>query len=257
MVHAVEDFEGIRAAGQLAAACLDMLTPHIVPGVTTQRLDDLARGFILDHGALPACLFYRGYTHTVCTSINRVVCHGIPDDKPLREGDIVNVDVTLILNEWHGDTSRMYPVGPIKRAAARLIDFTYDVMMEAIAAVRPGATVGDIGAIIEARAHAEQFSVVEDFCGHGIGRMFHHPPNIVHVGPPGEGAVFQPGMFFTVEPMINLGKPDVKVLRDGWTAVTRDRSLSAQFEHTVGVTEDGVEIFTTSPAGLHKPPYAS
>lgn len=255
ITHDEDAFAGMRAAGRLAAECLDMLVPHVVPGVTTEHLDDLAREFVLDNGAAPACLFYRGYPKTVCTSVNRVVCHGIPEAKPLREGDIVNIDVTVIVDGWHGDTSRMYPVGEIKRAAARLIDVTFESMMAGIAAIAPGKTIGDIGAVIQEIAEGARYSVVHDFCGHGIGKVFHAPPNVVHLGPPGTGAPIEAGMFFTVEPMINLGRPDVKVLSDGWTAVTRDRALSAQFEHTVGVTEDGVEIFTTSPAGLHCPPY--
>jgi methionyl aminopeptidase len=254
--HGREGFEGMRRAGRLVAECLDMLTPHVEPGVTTERLDDLAREFILDHGAVPACLFYRGYRHTICTSVNHVVCHGIPGAKPLREGDVVNIDATLILDGWHGDHSRMYAVGKVKRLAERLIDVTYEAMMEGITQVRPGATVGDIGAAIERLAVANRFSVVDAFCGHGIGRVFHAGPNVVHVGPPGSGEVLEEGMFFTVEPMINTGRADTHVLADGWTAITRDRSLSAQFEHTVGVTANGVEIFTQSPAGLHKPPYA-
>lgn len=254
-VHGPSDFEGMRRAGRLAAQCLDMLCAHVKPGVSTARLDDLARAFCLDHGATPACLFYRGYPKTICTSVNRVVCHGIPDDKPLREGDIVNIDVTVILDGWHGDTSRMFPVGAVKRAAERLIDTTYEAMMAGIAVIRPGATVGDIGAAIEAVAHGARFSVVEDFCGHGVGKIFHDAPNVVHIGPPGSGPELAEGMFFTVEPMINFGRKDVKVLSDGWTAVTRDRSLSAQFEHSIGVTADGVEIFTLSPAGLDRPPY--
>jgi methionyl aminopeptidase len=198
---------------------------------------------------------YRGYGKSTCTSINHVVCHGIPNDKPLKEGDIVNVDVTLILDGWHGDSSRMYPVGEIPRRAERLIDVTYEAMMRGIAAIRPGGATGDIGAAIQVFVEAQHMSVVRDFCGHGVGRLFHDEPNIVHVGRRGDGTIFRPGMLFTVEPMINLGRPHVKVLSDGWTAVTRDRSLSAQFEHTVGVTETGVEIFTLSPAGLDRPPY--
>lgn len=255
VIHGPEGFAGMRKAGQLAAACLDMLTPHIQPGVTTQKLDNLAREFALDHGATPACLFYRGYTHTICTSVNQVICHGIPNEKPLKKGDIVNVDVTLIVDGWHGDTSRMYPVGEIKRAAQRLIDLTYDAMMASIAAVKPGATVGDLGQIVEDMAHAERFSVVDEFCGHGLGQQFHYPPNILHLGPAGTGTVLREGMFFTIEPMINLGGTASKTLKDGWTAITKDRQLSAQFEHSVGVTADGVEIFTQSPAGLHRPPY--
>ena len=256
VIHGPEGFEGMRKAGRLVAECLDMLTPHVVPGVTTERLDDLARAFILDHGAVPACLGYRGYRHTICTSVNHVVCHGIPGRKPLREGDIVNVDVTLILDGWHGDHSRMYAAGRTKRIAERLIDVTYDAMMAGIAQVKPGATVGDIGAAIQEIAEGARFSVVRDFCGHGIGQVFHASPNVVHVGPKGAGAELREGMFFTVEPMINVGRPDTHVLADGWTAITRDRSLSAQFEHSVGVTADGVEIFTASPAGLDRPPYA-
>jgi methionyl aminopeptidase len=243
----------MRKAGRLAAEALDALVEQVRPGVTTLELDRLALEFARDNGAIPATLFYRGYRHSVCTSINHVVCHGIPVDKGLREGDIVNIDVTLIYNGWHGDSSRMYPVGEIKRAAQRLIDVTYESMMRGIAAVKPGATTGDIGAAIQQYAEAERTSVVRDFCGHGLGRLFHDVPNILHYGRPGEGVELKPGMFFTIEPMINLGKPQVKLLDDGWTAVTRDRSLSAQFEHSVCVTEDGVEIFTLSPGGLDRP----
>jgi methionyl aminopeptidase len=236
-------FEGMRKAGHLAAECLDLLVGEIGPGVTTDHIDQLVYEFGMDHHALPA------------TSINHVVCHGIPNEKPLREGDIVNVDVTLILNGWHGDSSRMYAVGEIPRRAERLIEVTYEGMMRGIAAIKPGATAGDIGHAIQSFVEAQHMSVVRDFCGHGLGRLFHDEPNIVHIGRPGEGIVLKPGMFFTVEPMINLGRPHVKVLSDGWTAVTRDRSLSAQFEHSVGVTDKGVEIFTLSPRGLEKPPY--
>ena len=220
----------------------------------TERIDRLVFDYALDHQATPATLMYRGYRKAICTSINHVVCHGIPSDKPLREGDIVNVDVTLILDGWHGDSSRMYGAGQLKRAAERLVEVTYECLMRGIAAVRPGGHLGDIGHAIQVYAEAERCSVVRDFCGHGVGRLFHDEPNIVHVGRAGEGIVFRPGMFFTVEPMINLGRPHVKVLSDGWTAVTRDRSLSAQFEHAVGVTETGVDIFTLSPGGLDKPP---
>ncbi len=255
-LHGPDAFEGMRRAGRLAAEVLDLLVPAVKPGVTTAALDRLAFDYTVDHGALPACLGYRGYRHTLCTSINHVVCHGIPGDKPLREGDIVNIDVTVILDGWHGDTSRMYCVGEVKRKALRLVDITYDAMMRGIAAVRPGATTGDIGHAIQSFAEGEErCAVVRDFCGHGVGREFHTLPNVVHYGRPGYGLGLKPGMFFTIEPMINLGAYGVKVLNDGWTAVTRDRSLSAQFEHSVGVTPDGVEIFTTSPKGLHKPPY--
>ena len=255
-VHGSADFEGMRRAGRLAAEVLDLLVPLVKPGVTTAALDKAAYDYIIAHGATPACLNYRGYRHTVCTSINHVVCHGIPNDKPLRDGDIVNIDVTVILDGWHGDTSRMYPVGDVKLKPMRLIDITYEAMMRGIAAVKPGATTGDIGHAIQAYAEGEErCSVVRDFCGHGVGRAFHSLPNIVHYGRAGYGLGLRTGMFFTVEPMINLGRPHVKVLSDGWTAVTRDRSLSAQFEHTVGVTKDGVEVFTFSPAELHKPQY--
>ncbi len=254
-IHTPSDFEGMRKAGQLAAECLDLLVPMVKPGVTTKTLDDAAREFILDHGALPACLGYRGYKHTVCTSVNHVVCHGIPAPKPLKNGDIVNIDVTVIVDGWHGDTSRMYPVGQINRKAERLINITYDSLMLGIAEIKPGNTTGDIGAAIQQFAHAQRCSIVHDFCGHGLGRLFHDAPNILHFGERGQGEVLREGMFFTVEPMINLGKPDCKVLSDGWTAVTRDKKLTAQFEHSLGVTATGVEIFTKSPAGLDRPPY--
>jgi methionyl aminopeptidase len=248
-------FEGMRRAGRLVAECLDMLTAEVKPGVPTERLDRLVFEFARDHDAIPATLMYRGYRKSTCTSVNHVVCHGIPGEKPLREGDIVNIDVTLILDGWHGDSSRMYAVGEIPRKAERLIEVTYEAMMRGISAVRPGGTTGDIGAAIQSFVEPQHMSVVRDFCGHGVGRLFHDEPNIVHVGRPGEGIVLKAGMLFTIEPMINLGRPHVKVLSDGWTAVTRDRSLSAQFEHTVGVTDTGVEIFTLSPLGAHKPPY--
>jgi methionyl aminopeptidase len=254
-LHGPEAFAGMRRAGRLVAEVLDLLAERVQPGVTTEALDKLVLEFALDHSALPATLMYRGYAKSICTSINHVVCHGIPNEKPLREGDIVNIDVTLVLDGWHGDSSRMYPVGEIPRRAERLIEVTYDAMMAGIAAIRPGGSIGDIGAAIQAVVEPNHMSVVRDFCGHGVGRLFHDEPNVVHVGRRGEGPVLRPGMFFTVEPMINLGRPHVKVLSDGWTAVTRDRSLSAQFEHTVAVTETGVEIFTLSPKGLDKPPY--
>ena len=251
-----EGFAGMRRAGRLAAEVLDLLVPEVKPGVTTAYLDKLAYEYTVDHGAIPACLGYRGYRNTLCTSINHVVCHGIPSGKPLRDGDIVNIDVTVIVDGWHGDTSRMYPVGEVKRKAMRLIEVTYESMMRGIAVVKPGATTGDIGHAIQSFAEGEErCAVVRDFCGHGVGRIFHSLPNVVHYGRSGYGLGLKPGMFFTIEPMINLGGYGVKVLNDGWTAVTRDRSLSAQFEHSVGVTESGVEIFTSSPKGLDKPPY--
>ena len=256
--HRPEDFEGMRKAGRLAAACLDMLTEHVVPGVETARLDDLAREFILDNGGLPACLGYKGYGYTTCISPNHVVCHGIPGQRTnlrLDEGDIVNIDVTAIVDGWHGDTSRMYPVGQINARARRLIETTYDALDKGLAMVKPGNTFGDIGWAIQQHVEAQRMSVVRDFCGHGVGRVFHDSPNVLHYGRKGQGATLEPGMFFTVEPMVNLGKPQVKVLSDGWTAVTRDKSLSAQCEHSVGVTETGIEIFTASPAGLFRPTF--
>ena len=255
-IHDAAAFEGMRRAGRLVAESLDMLAGHVRPGVTTNALDRLMFDFAVANGAFPATLDYRGFTKSICTSINHVVCHGIPDDKPLREGDIVNIDATLILDGWHGDSSRMYAVGEIPRRAARLIEVTYEALMIGVAAVKPGATTGDIGAAIQDHAESERCTIVREFCGHGIGRLFHDEPNILHYGRKGEGVVLKPGMFFTVEPMVNLGRPHVKVLGDGWTAVTRDRSLSAQFEHTVGVTEAGCEVFTLSPAGLHHPTFA-
>lgn len=256
-IHTAADFEGMRAAGRLAAECLDMLTPEVQPGVTTQHLDDMARTFILDHGAWPAPYNYRGFPASVCTSLNHVICHGIPNDKAMREGDIVNIDVTVILDGWHGDTNRTYPVGEIPVRARRLIDVTYESLMRGLEVIRPGATFGDIGAAIQKYAESFNLSVVRDFCGHGLGRVFHDAPNVLHYGKPGTGPVIEAGMFFTVEPMINIGRPDVRMLSDGWTAVTRDRTLSAQFEHSIGVTETGIEIFTQSPAGFTKPPYAA
>ena len=245
----------MRAAGRLAAETLDMITAHVSPGVTTGELDQVCHDFMVARGAVPATLGYRGYQHSSCTSINHVVCHGIPGDRRLVEGDVLNIDVTAILDGWHGDSSRMYVAGQPSTKAAKLMDVTYEAMMRGVAAVRPGATLGDLGHAIQAFVEGNRFSVVRDFCGHGIGRRFHEAPNILHFGRAGEGPVLRPGMFFTVEPMVNAGRPEVKVLDDGWTAVTRDRSLSAQFEHMVGVTEAGVEVFTISPAGLHKPPY--
>jgi methionyl aminopeptidase len=231
-----------------------MLIPHVKPGVLTETLDDLAREFILDHGALPACLGYKGFTKTVCISPNHVVCHGIPGPRALREGDIANIDVTVIVEGgWHGDTSRMYGVGEVSPRSRRLVDITYEAMLKGIAQVKPGARFGDIGYAIQHYVEGHRASVVRDFCGHGLGRVFHDAPNVLHFGQRGEGEVLKPGMFFTIEPMVNLGRPQVKVLSDGWTAVTRDKSLSAQFEHSVGVTEDGVEIFTLSPTGQDKP----
>ncbi|OHV81677.1 type I methionyl aminopeptidase [Rhizobium sp. LCM 4573] len=252
-LYSAEDFVGMRKACLLTARCLDELAAIVKPGVATSTIDRFIFEFGMDHGALPATLNYRGYTKSSCTSINHVVCHGIPDDKPLREGDIVNIDVTYVLDGWHGDSSRMYPVGGVKRAAERLLEVTYECLLRGIAAVRPGARTGAIGEAIQTYAEAERCSVVRDFCGHGVGRLFHDSPNILHYGRSDEGPELKEGMIFTIEPMINLGKPHVKVLSDGWTAVTRDRSLSAQYEHTVGVTATGCEILTLSPDGLDRP----
>jgi methionyl aminopeptidase len=253
-LHGAEGFEGMRKAGRLAAECLDMLIPYVVPGVSTERLDTLAREFVLDHGALPACLFYRGYSHTVCISPNHVVCHGIPGERTLREGDIANIDVTVIVDGWHGDTSRMYGVGEVAPKARRLVEITYEALNRGLALVKPGVRLGDIGHAIQSYVESMRCSVVKDFCGHGLGKVFHDSPNVLHFGHPGTGDVLKEGMFFTIEPMVNLGKHQVKVLNDGWTAVTRDKSLSAQCEHSVGVTATGCEVFTASPTGLFQPP---
>ena len=252
-IHGPDEFEGMRRAGRLAAETLDFIAPHVQPGVTTGVLDRMCHEFIVDHGAIPAPLGYRGFPKSICTSVNHVVCHGIPGDKRLEAGDIVNIDVTTILDGWHGDTSRMFVLGSANVKARKLIEVTYEAMMRGIRVVRPGATTGDIGHAIQSYAESHRFSVVRDFCGHGLGRVFHDAPSILHYGKAGTGAKLTPGMFFTIEPMINAGRFDVKVLPDGWTAVTKDRSLSAQFEHSIAVTETGYEIFTTSPAGLHAP----
>ncbi len=252
-IYGPDAFEGMRKACQITARCLDALYPLVQPGVTTDELDRFIFEFGMDNGALPATLNYRGYTKSSCISINHVVCHGIPNEKPLREGDVINIDVTYLVDGWHGDSSRMYPVGHIKRAAERLLEVTHECLMRGIAAVRPGARTGAIGEAIQTFAEAERCSVVRDFCGHGVGRIFHDSPNILHYGRANEGPELREGMIFTIEPMINLGRPHVKVLSDGWTAVTRDRSISAQYEHAVGVTADGCEIFTLSPAGLDRP----
>ncbi|MFM2301540.1 MAG: type methionyl aminopeptidase [Pseudomonadota bacterium] len=254
-LHGPAAFEGMRKAGRLAAEILDELTNHVRPGVTTQALDDIVRQMTLDGGAVPATLGYRGFTHSCCTSINNVICHGIPGDRTLKDGEIVNIDVTPLLDGWHGDSSRMYLVGDVPLKARRLVDVTYECLMIGIEQAKPGARLGDIGAAIQSHAENFRYGVVREFCGHGLGRLFHDAPEVVHAARAGTGPELKPGMFFTIEPMINLGKAGVKMLDDGWTAVTRDRSLSAQFEHSLGITEDGCEIFTLSPKGLHKPPY--
>jgi methionyl aminopeptidase len=263
-LHGPEGFAGMRRAGRLAAECLDMIAGEVRPGITTSRLDDLIRQFVFDHGALSATIGYRGYRHASCISLNHVICHGIPSEKRISDGDIMNIDVTVIVDGWHGDTSRMYFAGEPKVKARRIVDATYEALMAGIAEVKPGKSLRDVGRAIQNFAERQGFSIVRDFCGHGLGRVFHDAPNVVHYAEYRDrfGVHHAPdielraGMFFTVEPMINEGKPDVKLLKDGWTAVTRDKLLSAQFEHSVGVTETGVEIFTKSPAGRDRPPYA-
>ncbi|MEL8055547.1 MAG: type I methionyl aminopeptidase [Pseudomonadota bacterium] len=252
-IHDAEGFEGMRKAGRLVAECLDMVADHVEPGVPTGKIDDLILEFIYDHGAQSATIGYRGYEYASCISLNHVICHGMPSDRQLKDGDILNVDVTAIVEGWHGDTSRMYSAGTPKRLAERLMNVTYESLMAGIAAVKPGNRFGDIGAAITEVARRERFSVVDDFCGHGLGRLFHDEPNVVHNAKAGTGPELREGMFFTIEPMLNVGRKDAAILKDGWTAVTRDRKLSAQFEHSVGVTADGCEIFTTSPSGLHMP----
>ena len=255
VIHSSNDFDGMRKAGKLAAETLDMIAPHVVPGVSTDKLNRICHEFIIDNGAIPSPLNYRGYPKSICTSINHVVCHGIPGDKKLMDGDVVNIDVTVTLDGWFGDTSRMFTVGKAGVKSRKLIDVTFDAMWKGINVVKPGATTGDIGHAIQEYAESHGYSVVRDFCGHGLGRVFHDAPNIMHFGKPGEGVKLKEGMFFTIEPMINFGKYDIKILQDGWTAVTRDKTLSAQFEHSIAVTKDGFEVFTKSPAGLDKPPY--
>jgi methionyl aminopeptidase len=256
-LHGPEEFAAMRRAGHLAAETLDFITPHVVPGVTTGELDRLCHDYIVERKAVPAPLGYRGFPKSICTSVNHVVCHGIPGDKRLADGDVLNIDVTVILDGWHGDTSRMYYVGQPGVRARKLVDVTYEAMMRGIRVVKPGATLGDIGHAIQSYAEGERCAVVRDFCGHGLGRIFHDAPSILHFGEAGEGLALREGMFFTIEPMINAGHYDVKILSDGWTAVTKDRSLSAQFEHSIGVTATGCEIFTESPKGWHSPPYPS
>ena len=252
-IHKSEDFEGMRKAGNLAARTLDLLVDHVKPGVSTQELDRIAFNFIDSNNGFIAPLFYKGFPKSICTSLNHVICHGIPSNRVLESGDIINIDVTVIVDGWHGDTSRMFPVGKINNKAQKLIDCTYEAMMNGIETVSPNAHLGDIGAKIQSKAENQNYSVVRDFCGHGLGKVFHEYPNILHYGEIGEGDKIEQGMFFTVEPMINIGKYDVRMLNDGWTAVTKDKTLSAQFEHSIGVTQDGHEIFTKSPAGLDKP----
>lgn len=243
------DFAGMRAAGRIAAEVLDMVGAHVIAGTTTAVIDDFIREEIVRRGVVSATIGYKGYQHASCISVNHVVCHGIPGAKVLMDGDILNIDVTVIVDGWFGDTSRMYVAGNAPRKAERLIEITHEALMRGIAAVKPGNTFGDIGYAIQSFVESNRMSVVRDFCGHGLGRVFHAPPNVLHYGRPGSGAVLEEGMFFTIEPMVNLGRPETKVLADDWTAVTRDKSLSAQYEHSVGVTATGCEIFTLSPAG--------
>ncbi|AZL15409.1 type I methionyl aminopeptidase [Rickettsiales endosymbiont of Stachyamoeba lipophora] len=253
-IHKPADFEKMRVAGKLAAQTLDMITEHVQPGITTNQLNEICHEFIIAHNAIPAPLNYKGYPKSICTSVNHVVCHGIPDDTQLKNGDIINIDVTVIVDGWYGDTSRMYWAGEPKVAAKRLTQVTYDAMMLGIEQIKPGNTLGDIGYAIQTHAEKHHYSIVRDFCGHGIGQIFHDEPNVLHYGRPGKGTVLEEGMLFTVEPMINIGKYETIIDQfNGWTARTRDKSLSAQFEHTVGVTKDGVEIFTISPKGLKHP----
>lgn len=252
-LYAPGDFDGMRRAGQLAAQCLDMVGEHVTPGARTEDIDAAIQSFVEDHGATSATIGYRGYQHASCISVNHVVCHGIPGPKKLRDGDILNIDVTVIVDGWYGDTSRMFVAGRASRKSARLIEITHECLMLAIAEVKPGARFGDIGHAIQVYAEGERCGVVRDFCGHGLGRVFHDAPNVLHYGRRGDGAILKPGMFFTIEPMINLGGPQTKTLADNWTAVTRDKSLSAQFEHSIGVTEEGCEIFTLSPMGRFFP----
>ena len=252
-IHGPEDFAGMHAAGRVAATILDEVGALVRPGVTTGELDDFIRARVEASGSTSATIGYRGYQHASCISVNHVVCHGIPGDKVLADGDILNIDVTVIVDGWYGDSSRMYVAGTPGVKARRLIEVTHDSLMKGIDAVRPGATFGDIGHAIQSYADGHRMSVVRDFCGHGLGRVFHAPPNVLHYGRPGKGPVLEEGMFFTIEPMINLGGADTKILADDWTAVTRDKSLSAQFEHSIGVTSDGCEIFTLSPGGVFVP----
>ena len=250
-----EKFEKMRIAGKVASKTLDMITDHIKPGITTEKIDQMCYEFIKDNGGHSAPLFYRGYKKSVCTSLNHVICHGIPSDRTLEDGDILNVDVTAIVNDYYGDTSRMFAVGEVSVKAKNLINSTYESMMNAIKILKPGSKLGDIGYEIQSYVEEKGFSVVRDFCGHGISNTFHEPPNILHYGKKDTGQEIKPGMTFTIEPMINAGKYESKLLNDGWTAVTKDKSLSAQYEHTLGITENGYEIFTESVKGYTKPPY--
>ena len=252
-IHPQSAYPKMRAAGKLGAEVLDFITPYVEVGVTTEKLNQLCHDFIIENGAIPAPLNYRGFPKSICTSVNHVICHGIPGEKKLKNGDIVNIDVTVIVDGWYGDTSRMFLVGDVNIKAKKLVDTTYQAMMLGIEQVKPGATLGDIGYAIQNFAEDKGYSVVRDYCGHGIGQVFHDDPNVMHFGEKGTGMALEEGMFFTIEPMINIGTYEGKVLNDKWTVVTRDRQLSAQFEHTLAVTKDGFEIFTKSPKGLNHP----
>ena len=257
MTKYIEKFERMRIAGNLASRTLDMLTGYIKAGISTERIDQLSYEFIKDNGGYSAPLFYRGFKKSLCTSLNHVVCHGIPSDRILEDGDIINVDVTAIINEYYGDTSRMFVIGSPSVKSKNLIETTYEAMMKAIKILKKGLCLGDIGSTIQKHVETKGFSVVRDFCGHGVGKNFHEPPNILHYGEPGTGDKLKTGMIFTIEPMINEGEYNTNVLKDGWTAVTKDKMLSAQFEHTVGIKDDGYEIFTFSKKGLNFPPYVT
>jgi len=255
-IYEAADFAGMHKAGALASRILDDIIPHVFPGQSTGKIDAEITAMIDAAGATSATIGYKGYQHASCISVNHVVCHGIPGGKTLKDGDILNIDVTVIVDGWYGDTSRMYVAGRMSRKAERLVQVTHDALMRGLDIIRPGRTFGDIGHTIQAYAEGNRMSVVRDFCGHGLGRVFHAPPNVLHYGRAGSGPTLEEGMFFTVEPMINLGRPETKVLPDDWTAVTRDRSLSAQFEHSIGVTADGFEIFTLSAANRFHPTYS-
>ena len=250
-----EKFEKMRLAGKVASQTLDMITNYVKSGITTDKIDQLCYEFIRDHGGYSAPLYYRGFKKSLCTSLNHVICHGIPSDRILEEGDTINIDVTAIVEGYYGDTSRMFTVGEISVKAKNLIDATFDSMMNAIRILKPEIKLGDIGYEIQSYVESKGYSVVRDFCGHGISNTFHEPPNILHYGKKNVGQELKPGMTFTIEPMINAGKYETRLLNDGWTAVTKDKSLSAQYEHTLGITENGYEIFTESVKSYTKPPY--
>ncbi len=254
-IHEDADFQGMHAAGKVAAQILDDIAPHVFPGQSTAEIDRIITEMVEASGTTSATIGYRGYQHASCISVNHVVCHGIPGPKTLKDGDILNIDVTVILDGWFGDTSRMYVAGNLSRKSERLIQVTHDALMLGIEAAKPGNTFGDIGHAIQTYVEANRMSVVRDFCGHGLGTVFHAPPNVLHYGRAGTGPVLEEGMFFTIEPMVNLGRPETKVLADDWTAVTRDKSLSAQFEHSIGIRADGAEIFTRSPSDKFHPTY--